>query len=72
MPAAEQRNPGASAMPYTVTALGSGSGGTEYELKAVKAFGSGWIVLTSIVQIEGSEPDFSLGWTVLEHARLQQ
>ncbi len=67
---AKERRVGEATALYTVQELGAGSGGTEYELKAARAAGSAWIVLTEIAQVEGDEPDFVLGWAVLERARL--
>lgn len=55
---------------YFTEELGSGSGGTEYLLTAVKQAPSGWIVMTQLVQIEFFWPDFSLGWAVLDRSHL--
>ena len=56
---------------YTINELGVGSGGVEYELKAARSTaGGGWIVLSQISQVEGDEPEFAMGWSILERARL--
>lgn len=55
---------------YSTEELGGGSGGTEYLLIASKRGPSGWIVMTQHVQIELSQPDFLLGWAVLERSQL--
>jgi hypothetical protein len=67
---AKERTLGGTIAHYTITDLGTGSGGTEYELKASKASGSGWIVMSEISQVEGDVPNFTIGWEVLERARL--
>ena len=68
---AKERTLGNTIAHFTVTDLGSGSGGTEYELKASKASGSSWVVISEISQIEGDAPEFTIGWAVLENAQLR-
>lgn len=67
---AEERTLGGQIARYTITDLGAASGGTEYELKASKPSGNGFIVISEISQVEGDAPEFAIGWAVLENARL--
>ncbi len=64
----EKRSVGGIEVTYAVSELGSGSGGTEYELQAIKPSGGSWIVLKAIEQTEEAEPAFLAGWAVLEKA----
>jgi len=52
---------------YTIVDMGGGSGGTEYELRAARSLGSGWVVLTARVQTELS-PNFGLAFRVFATA----
>ncbi len=56
---------------YKVGEEGSGSGGTEYQLQAVRAVGPKFLVLTAFVQVEGRTPDFATAWAVMERARVE-
>lgn len=57
---------------YWITKLGDSSGGTEYELKAIKEAGDYWISLTELNQIQTDAiPDFKLGWQILENAEIK-
>ncbi len=69
---AKRKTLGGADVAYAVTDIGSGSGGTEYELQAVKAAARGWIVLKATEQTEGGEPAFTAGWAVLETATVAQ
>ena len=54
---------------FAVTALGTGSGGTEYELIAVKSVTGGFVTVKAVEQSERGEPSFVTAWALLEVAR---
>ena len=54
---------------FAVTALGAGSGGTEYELIAVKSVTGGFVTVKAVEQSERGEPSFVTAWALLEVAR---
>jgi hypothetical protein len=54
---------------YSIREMEGGSGGAEYELRALEAIGDGWIVLVAREQSELGEPDFGEAWRLLESAR---
>ena len=56
---------------FVITELGAGSGGTEYELHAVRAFGSRHLPLTAVEQAETGLPEIATAWAVLERARVE-
>ena len=58
---------GSERIDYRVREEDGGSGGTEYELIAVRALSGGHLVLTATDQSE-MEPRFSAAWATLEHA----
>lgn len=55
---------------YRVREGGGGSGGTEYELTAVRALSGYHLVLTAIEQSEVG-PGFGAAWATLEHAAIE-
>jgi hypothetical protein len=57
---------------YTISEIGSGSAGTEYELLAVKSADGLWITLNAVEQSEVGEPPFALAWGVMETARIEK
>ena len=58
---------GSERVNYQVREDDGGSGGTEYELTAVRALSGRHLVLTATDQSEGA-PGFSAAWATLEHA----
>ncbi len=56
---------------YKVSEEGTGSGGTEYQMQAVRPVDDRFLVLTAFVQAEIGPPDFAIAWTVLEHAEVE-
>jgi hypothetical protein len=71
LPGTRQRELGGVTVRFAVSELGSGSGGTEYELRAVKAQGARWLLLVATEQAEGGEPAFGMAWSLMARARLQ-
>jgi hypothetical protein len=61
-----------STVTYSVEALASNSGGTEYELSSAKKIGERWITLNAIEQSEVGIPSFEVAWIVIESAKLRK
>ncbi len=57
---------------YTIQALGSGSGGTEYALTAWRPIGKRWTVMTAVQQREWGKPGFAEAWKMFETATLSK
>jgi hypothetical protein len=59
-------------IPFAVRELGSGSGGTEHELTAVREVEGGLLALHAIEQTEGAEPGFEFAWALLRAAQVRR